>query len=369
MMKQLKSIMTITMLLSFAVMAMAQDSVTLRIGDPAPAFKTPTWFKGDPIDQFQKGHIYLLDFWATWCGPCRRAFPHLNEIAHAYKGKVTVIAVNVREGGHEKDKSPEFLHKRSADFVASMGDKMDFLVCADTPEESLLANWMKAAGMLGIPTTIIVDQQGRIAWIGHPAPTQGKNPIDKALDELLAGTYDYKKAAAGFVSDSEEQQIQKAIGPVFMALKAKDYKAALAKADEFIAANPGKEDKVLAARIVALCHTDEKAGLEAANKSLAAMDLQNLFTLSSMLAEEENLSKDLYELAIRGAEKILASDPSVWFAMIPMAQSYFRLGNTAKAIELQQKVVNAAKSPDSHTPPEEIAELENMLKKYLAEKK
>jgi thiol-disulfide isomerase/thioredoxin len=364
----LKRTVLIAMIVLTCVCASAaQDAATLRIGDPAPSLKTSVWFKGTPVDEFQKGMIYVVDFWATWCGPCRAAFPHLNEIAHAYKGKATVIAVNVREGDQGKDTSLEDLHKRSADFLVKMGDKMDFTVCADTPEKSIFANWMTASGMRGIPTTIIVDQKGRVAWIGHPLSAQGDRPLVKAIEELLAGTYDYKKAAAGFVSDFEMRREQEEMMPVFMAFKKKNYKDVTAKADAYVAAHPGKEANVAALRILALSHTDEKAALELAKKSWGSLSLEHFIMISKMLAEEDNLPKDIYRLAIRCAEKALAADSAMtWFVMISMAQSYFHIGDVPKAVEFQQKALDAAKVHKDHVPPDEMERIEKDLQKYQA---
>src|SRR5438876_8031237 len=67
---------------------------TLNIGDRAPALKIDKWVKGEPVTEFQTGKVYVVEFWATWCGPCIKSMPHNTEVQKKFKDKgVTVIGV------------------------------------------------------------------------------------------------------------------------------------------------------------------------------------------------------------------------------------------------------------------------------------
>src|SRR5438045_7958134 len=70
---------------------------TLKWGDVAPPLKLVKWLKGTPVEQFEPGKTYVIEFWATWCGPCKAAMPHLSELAKKYEGKITFIGVDVWE--------------------------------------------------------------------------------------------------------------------------------------------------------------------------------------------------------------------------------------------------------------------------------
>jgi len=70
------------------------DGPTLKPGDAAPALQVKQWVKGDAVKGFAKDKIYVVEFWATWCGPCKASIPHLTELAKSHKD-VTFVGVSV----------------------------------------------------------------------------------------------------------------------------------------------------------------------------------------------------------------------------------------------------------------------------------
>lgn len=137
----------------------------LIAGMAAPELKVGGWLKGAPVEKLEAGKIYVVEFWATWCGPCRASIPHLTELQAKYKDKVTVIGVSVME--KNQDYVPIF--------VESIGDKMNYSVAKDyvtqldfgTPNGYMAQNWLLAAGVPGIPWAFIVDKTGKIAYSGQ----------------------------------------------------------------------------------------------------------------------------------------------------------------------------------------------------------
>lgn len=164
-------------------------------GVKAPALKVDRWIKGAAPSA---KHFQVVEFWATWCGPCKVSIPHISELAKKFAGKVDFVGVSV----YERTATFEEIDPLVRKFVDGMGDKMAYNVATDAADKSMAKNWMEAADQHGIPTAFIVDPAGTIMWIGHPME------LDKPLASALAGTLDVaaerekmmeasRKAAAG----------------------------------------------------------------------------------------------------------------------------------------------------------------------------
>ena len=86
----LRLITSALVLVGSAMFALAGEP-TLKVGDPAPKLQTGKWIQGEPVTTFKEGKAYLIEFWATWCPPCRASIPHLNEIHNKYKEQGLVV--------------------------------------------------------------------------------------------------------------------------------------------------------------------------------------------------------------------------------------------------------------------------------------
>lgn len=193
--------------------APAAEVKSLKVGDAAPAFKVTEWFKGDATT-IDPSKTYIIECWATWCGPCIKAFPHLSDIAKANKDKITVIGVNVWER-----KSPEEVKA----FVEKQGDNMSYLVAADG--DKVIANdWLKAAGQNGIPCAFVVHK-GKVNWMGHPA--QLKQDL---LESILNDKFDV--AAYAKAKEKEQAAANYFRTNVMPLMMKKDYAAAISQLEE-----------------------------------------------------------------------------------------------------------------------------------------
>jgi thiol-disulfide isomerase/thioredoxin len=150
-----------------------------ELGDPAPALKISEWVKGGPVDLAagKDKTTYVVEFWATWCPPCRTSIPHLTEIQKKFKDRgVVVIGIT--------DEKLATVKK----FVTPMGDKMDYVVAIDDGKKTS-DGYMEAFKQNGIPHAFIVDKTGRIVWHGHPMAQ-----LDDTLEQVVSGKYDMSVA-------------------------------------------------------------------------------------------------------------------------------------------------------------------------------
>lgn len=149
-----------------------ENQLPLGLGDSAPAIKVDSFVKGDVITSFQKGRVYVVEFWATWCPGCIDAIPHLTKIQKESRN-LTIIGVAASERGNPDEKLT-----RLRDFVKKQGAKMDYAVAYDS-KRAMSKTWMEAANQKYIPTAFVVDGEGKIAFIGL-ADDAGFEPAVKA---------------------------------------------------------------------------------------------------------------------------------------------------------------------------------------------
>ena len=141
-----------------------------RRGDPAAPLVIKEWVRGEPVNVKDGKAIYVVEFWATWCGPCRVSIPHLSALQKQLKDKgVVFVGVSNEDPATVKP------------FVTKMGAQMDYTVACDDALQTS-SGYMGAYGVNTIPTAFIVGKDGRVLWLGHPMAG-----LDKALEDLLAG--------------------------------------------------------------------------------------------------------------------------------------------------------------------------------------
>lgn len=331
------AILAVTLLATSVAMAQTEEGSAsqaqrkIGIGDSAPELHLDSWVQGDEVTKFEKGKVYVLDFWATWCGPCIAAMPHMTETQKKYADKgVQVIGVAIWQ--------PDFSEVKP--FVSKNKERMGYSVaiesCPPHPDDmsdqrerfewstekgKMSQEWMMAAGRNGIPSIFIVDQNQKIAWMGHPM-----DGMDAALEKIVAGTYDL----AG-----EAEKYRKAM-------------AAEGLKEEF--AGMVRAGKHTAAFKFAARHLDGAFNDDANFLNFIAWEIVD--------PEGSVENKDL-ELAMRAAKRADELTERKSAAIVDtLARVHFCKGEVAQAVELQKVAVSLAEG-------EMKAELEKALDEYL----
>lgn len=140
-----------------------------RQGNLAPNFKLQRLDGGTLELGSLKGKAVLIDFWDTWCPPCRKALPHLQEISETYSGDLVVVGVAMGRDGADKVRS----------YVAQNELTFEF-VLADAPQYTVMRDF---GGVQSIPTTFLLDREGVIhkIWTG----AMPKAEYEKAVRQVL----------------------------------------------------------------------------------------------------------------------------------------------------------------------------------------
>jgi len=115
------------------------------LNQKAPELIVEKWLTPEPK---REGKFVLIDFWATWCPPCRKAIPELNALHKKFGDRLVVIGIS-----DEKEDTVKALKE----------PKADYFVAIDTQ-----ARTKKTLEVTGIPHVILIDPQGIVKWEGFP---------------------------------------------------------------------------------------------------------------------------------------------------------------------------------------------------------
>jgi len=189
----------------------------LKVGDPAPATRPETMLQGEAVKDFKKGEVYVFECWASWCGPCVAAIPHLNDL-HKTMGRKGVVITGVNVWESERDAASA---QRAKDFLKAQGDKMSYRVALGG--KGFVKDWLEAAEVNGIPHAFVVAD-GKIAWMGHPMQL-----TPEIIGDILTGTP--LAAAAPIAEKVPQRRLSKPAAPAAKSPNDPEMAAAQAKLD------------------------------------------------------------------------------------------------------------------------------------------
>lgn len=313
----------------------------VKLGDVAPAFTPGKWLKGEPVKELEKGKIYVIDFWATWCGPCKVSIPHLTDLQKKYADKNVVVI-----GQSMSERNPEDLEP----FMKEMGDKMGYRVAVDDTTGSEIGKmadgWMLASKQDSIPTAFIINAQGLIAYIGNP----NDKSFEQILDDVVTGKHDLKKSAATqmaeFEKDRDAKKIDKILRPLITGEK---YDELTPKVDELVKTYPNLKPELLTLKLTTQIKTGSKDALTATGNELydsVKDDSNALAGVAARMANPQMKNRDL-DLALKFALRAdeIAQSKNADFTDL-LASIYFEKGDRAKAIEKESQAILQAEDAD-----------------------
>lgn len=130
--------------------------------------KGPLWdpdARGEIDFERLKGKVVIIEFWATWCPPCRESIPHLNELQEEYRDDVVVLGLTAVDE-----------HQTEAQVRAFVKQHIRYPV-GILPDGKVLERY----GVEGIPHALVVGKDGKIKWKGHPAGRELTQAVHDAV--------------------------------------------------------------------------------------------------------------------------------------------------------------------------------------------
>lgn len=306
-------------------------SPVLKKGDAAPEIKVASWAQGEPVKAFEGDKVYIVEFWATWCGPCVASIPHVDALQKKYAAKgLVVIGQNLGEDA-----------PTVSAFVRKMAGKMSYRVTVDDKSGGgrMAKTWLEAAGENGIPCAFIVNKSGRIAYIGHPMEIK-----DELLEKLLAEPSQKKE------SDGEEElvptdssaksgELADAVRAAIAAGKWDEAEAALARLQEGLPAASAHVGGLLTVDLMlARKRTSDALGVAGALREDFSKNPAVLAALANHLAPAAGTPEDALALAEKIAGPLVSGEgDAAASATVALARVAFIRGDAAKAVALLEK--------------------------------
>jgi len=299
-------------LVALAALALAGQAWALEVGEKAPAIGVKDWVSNTPVTlETAKGKVLVVEFWATWCGPCKMTIPHINKL-HAKHQDKDVVFVGISDEDLETVKP----------FLKTT--EMSYHVGVAASPEAYKA-WME--GVRGIPHAFVVDKAGTVAWKGHPLAG-----MDGAIDQLVKGAFDPEKAKK---LAALREQLQ----------KARSYEQAFAALDAMMQAVPDDPEAYRRKRelLGRQGKDDEAHELLLAMAKACAADADVLAEAAAELATTPDLKRRDLAQALELADKAVGlTDGKEAEVLTVQARVHYELGHLARASQIANQAVLVA---------------------------
>jgi thiol-disulfide isomerase/thioredoxin len=297
----------------------AGPALAIELGDPAPPLHISKWVKGKPVNlaDGKDKNVYIVEFWATWCGPCRASIPHLTELQARLKDKgVVLISVS--------DEPADVVEP----FVEGRGDKMEYTVACDD-EGKTGDDYMKAFDQHGIPAAFVIDKNGKIVWVGHPMDN-----MDEVVDDVVAGKFDL--AAAKKKLNEQREQMRQMM-------------AAQKALQEYFELAISGDDAAKASEI----------GNRIVTENAKNPQLLNFLAWQILTSDEIDKDKRDLKLATKAAQAAYdASEGKAPDVVDTLARAFFENGKVAEAVKYEKQAIEVC------TDDQMRAELKKTLEEY-----
>lgn len=346
--------------------AIAADK--LGVGSVAPKLDVEHWVqngngKYKKVTSFEPGKVYVVEFWATTCGPCIQSMPHLSELQSKYADKnLQIISIS----SEPLDEVKSFLKREIPleDGKKATIDSITKAYCLTTdPDGSSDKDYMVAARQDGIPCAFVVGKDAKIEWIGHPME------MEEIVDSVVNDSWDREKYIA---EQKLIEEIQSTIGGL---ARKKKYAEAATAIDGFLAKITDKRIQFGLLKSKIDLQISANANAKEIQKTFADLfascESEPLFvqdvawTAFEGYSENKFESKEIIRMSVAAVEKVLDRVEGATKANMldTIARLNHSIGKLEPAIQAQTQAVALSDGSDGGSFKEFLQELQGEAKK------
>jgi thiol-disulfide isomerase/thioredoxin len=329
-----------------------QEESPLQIGDAAPPVKIAKWMTQAPPalpgEKDGEKHVFLVEFWATWCAPCIRGIPHLADLHTKYqKDGLVVISVS--------NESPATIQAFLDGKKSRMKVDMPYFVGSDDDMRTN-SEWM--AGISTIPHAFLVGRNGKVLWSGNPGGDQGT--MDDVIKKALDDKYDVATAKLAAASARRHRELMEELTANY---QMKDQQAIFKTLDAVIELRPTEAQGYLIRRhmLQEFGRAEEIAAWDRQTEAALKDSSEGLMDLVATEFDKPLADRDpskMIRCATRARELTKGRDPDT---LETLAMVYGQVGMIDAAIATQKKAIALASDGERD-------ELERILAYYVAAK-
>lgn len=290
--------------------------------------------QGEIAENWEPGKLYLLECWATWCGPCIAAIPHVNELHEKYHDKgLRVIGMNVWEDGEEK----------VAAFVKKKGRGMSYPVVYVGKGGAFETEWLKAAGVTGIPTAFLV-RDGKFLLKTHPSQL-----TDEVIQSALEGDEGIKKLSEAVAAMDQKRSAMMANSRAFyQAMTAKNVEEMNKHLEEAKAL--GLPEQQIQSMVLRMAITQKdwasiQKHLDAATEK--PMSGMFLYEASNAVLQDDTAPESLVKTIATRFDEVHSAMRTGGMAHINQSRLQWRAGDKDAALVSAKKAVEESQKPES----------------------
>ncbi|MFQ5590317.1 MAG: TlpA family protein disulfide reductase [Phycisphaerae bacterium] len=298
-----------------------------NIGDTPPPLVISDWVKGEPVDLARElgKKVFMIEFWATWCPPCKMSIPRLTEFQKKYKKDLTIVGVTAIDDRGNTGRAI----KR---FVKQQGSSMMYTVAIDKGTTTW-GRYMEE--LAGIPHAFLVGRNGKVVWQGSPLEPS----LAQVIPEVIAGTYDLEKAKI-------EAEVNKLLQTINYAMQVGHWSVVWDLSVAILKLDPANE--LAMANLLGMYLDGLKDGesLTSWARSHIAQhrdDAPAMQQLADILSSNPDITKRTPALALEAAKAAYDAPKGRGpVAIAAFARVVYQLGDLDRAIKLQEEALAAA---------------------------